>query len=79
MQRASIPALARRSGLGVDVEWVVFGPVHRLGPLDGTRPSYGAGRAAGRASCAAGRGGTSRSWSTAQAGRIRTGPAAWCW
>jgi UDP-2,3-diacylglucosamine pyrophosphatase LpxH len=36
MQRASIPALTqvvRR--LGVDAEWVVFGHVHRLGPLRG--------------------------------------------
>jgi hypothetical protein len=34
MRRASIPALARvvRS-LGVDADWVVFGHVHRLGPL----------------------------------------------
>jgi UDP-2,3-diacylglucosamine pyrophosphatase LpxH len=34
MRRASIPALARVvDRLGVDAEWVVFGHVHRLGPL----------------------------------------------
>jgi UDP-2,3-diacylglucosamine pyrophosphatase LpxH len=34
MRRASIPALARVvHRLGVDAEWVVFGHVHRLGPL----------------------------------------------
>jgi hypothetical protein len=34
MRRASIPALARVvRGLGVDADWVVFGHVHRLGPL----------------------------------------------
>jgi hypothetical protein len=36
MRRASIPALARVvHRLGIDAEWVVFGHVHRLGPLDG--------------------------------------------
>ena len=36
MRRASIPALARVVySLGVDAEWVLFGHVHRLGPLDG--------------------------------------------
>jgi UDP-2,3-diacylglucosamine pyrophosphatase LpxH len=39
MQRASIPALARVvRRLGVDAEWVVFGHVHRLGPLPGDDP-----------------------------------------
>jgi hypothetical protein len=39
MQRASIPALARVvHRLGVDAEWVVFGHVHRLGPLPGDDP-----------------------------------------
>jgi UDP-2,3-diacylglucosamine pyrophosphatase LpxH len=34
MRRASIPALARVvHRLGVDAEWVIFGHVHRLGPL----------------------------------------------
>jgi UDP-2,3-diacylglucosamine pyrophosphatase LpxH len=34
MRRASIPALARVvRRLGVDADWVVFGHVHRLGPL----------------------------------------------
>jgi UDP-2,3-diacylglucosamine pyrophosphatase LpxH len=34
MQRASIPALARVvRELGVDADWVVFGHVHRLGPI----------------------------------------------
>jgi UDP-2,3-diacylglucosamine pyrophosphatase LpxH len=34
MRRASIPALARVArALGVDAAWVVFGHVHRLGPL----------------------------------------------
>jgi hypothetical protein len=38
MRRASIPALARvvhRLGIGAD--WVVFGHVHRVGPLSGDR------------------------------------------
>lgn len=36
MRRASIPALARVVySLGIDAEWVLFGHVHRLGPLDG--------------------------------------------
>ena len=36
MRRASIPALARVVySLGVDADWVLFGHVHRLGPLDG--------------------------------------------
>lgn len=36
MRRASIPALLHVAGrLGVDAEWVVFGHVHRLGPLPG--------------------------------------------
>jgi UDP-2,3-diacylglucosamine pyrophosphatase LpxH len=36
MRRASMPALARVvHQLGVDAEWVIFGHVHRLGPLPG--------------------------------------------
>ena len=36
MRRASIPALVRVVySLGVDADWVLFGHVHRLGPLDG--------------------------------------------
>ena len=36
MRRASIPALARVvHRLGVDAEWVIFGHVHRCGPLPG--------------------------------------------
>jgi UDP-2,3-diacylglucosamine pyrophosphatase LpxH len=36
MRRASIPALARVvNRLGVDADWVVFGHVHRCGPLPG--------------------------------------------
>lgn len=39
MRRASIPALARAvHRLGVCAEWVVFGHVHRLGPLPGDDP-----------------------------------------
>jgi hypothetical protein len=36
MRRASLPALARVvHRLGVDAEWVLFGHVHRLGPVPG--------------------------------------------
>jgi predicted phosphodiesterase len=36
MRRASIPALSHVVGrLGVDADWVLFGHVHRLGPLAG--------------------------------------------
>ena len=36
MRRASIPALARVVySLGIDADWVLFGHVHRLGPLHG--------------------------------------------
>jgi hypothetical protein len=36
MRRASIPALSHVVGrLGVEAEWVLFGHVHRLGPLAG--------------------------------------------
>ncbi|MDQ2760416.1 MAG: metallophosphoesterase [Actinomycetota bacterium] len=39
MRYASIPALARVvHRLGVDAEWVLFGHVHRLGPLFGDDP-----------------------------------------
>jgi len=44
MQRAGIPALARVArNLGVDAEWVLFGHVHRLGPLPGDRPEQWGG------------------------------------
>jgi hypothetical protein len=40
VRRASIPALARVvHRLGVDADWVVFGHVHRLGPLAGDDPA----------------------------------------
>jgi hypothetical protein len=40
MSRASIPALAQVARrLGIDAEWVIFGHVHRLGPLPGDRPA----------------------------------------
>ena len=40
MRRASIPALARVvHRLGVEADWVLFGHVHRCGPLEGDRPS----------------------------------------
>jgi Calcineurin-like phosphoesterase len=36
MRRASLPAISHVVGrLGVDAEWVLFGHVHRLGPLPG--------------------------------------------
>ena len=39
MQRASIPAMARvAERLGVDADWVLFGHVHRLGPLPEDAP-----------------------------------------
>jgi hypothetical protein len=39
MRRASVPALARVvHRLGVDADWVIFGHVHRCGPLDGDDP-----------------------------------------
>jgi UDP-2,3-diacylglucosamine pyrophosphatase LpxH len=39
MRRASIPALARVvHRLGVDADWVIFGHVHRRGPLAGDDP-----------------------------------------
>jgi UDP-2,3-diacylglucosamine pyrophosphatase LpxH len=39
MRRASIPALGRVvHRLGVDAEWVIFGHVHRRGPLSGDDP-----------------------------------------
>jgi UDP-2,3-diacylglucosamine pyrophosphatase LpxH len=41
MRRASMPALARVvHRLGVPAEWVVFGHVHRLGPLRGDNPEF---------------------------------------
>jgi hypothetical protein len=40
MRRASIPALARVvHRLGIEADWVLFGHVHRLGPLAGDRLS----------------------------------------
>ena len=40
MRRASIPALARVvHRLGVEADWVLFGHVHRCGPLEGDSPS----------------------------------------
>ena len=40
MRRASIPALARVvHRLGVDADWVIFGHVHRCGPLSGDDPA----------------------------------------
>jgi UDP-2,3-diacylglucosamine pyrophosphatase LpxH len=45
MRHASIPAMARvAQRLGIDADFVIFGHVHRLGPLAGDRwPSPGAG------------------------------------
>jgi hypothetical protein len=44
MRRASIPALARVvHRLGVDADWVVFGHVHRCGPLPVDQPASWAG------------------------------------
>jgi hypothetical protein len=41
VRRASIPALARVAHrLGVDADWVVFGHVHRCGPLAGDDRQY---------------------------------------
>jgi predicted phosphodiesterase len=40
MRRAAIPALVRVTrSLGVDADWIVFGHVHRLGPLDSDKPA----------------------------------------
>ena len=40
MQRASIPALARVAHrLGIEADWVLFGHVHRPGPLAGDDPA----------------------------------------
>ncbi len=45
MLRASIPAMARvAERLRVDAEWVIFGHVHRLGPLPGDDPARWCGR-----------------------------------
>ena len=44
MRRASIPAMARVvHRLGIDAEWVVFGHVHRCGPLAGDDPRQWSG------------------------------------
>jgi UDP-2,3-diacylglucosamine pyrophosphatase LpxH len=41
MRRAAMPALARVvHRLGVEADWVVFGHVHRLGPLAGDDPAF---------------------------------------
>jgi Calcineurin-like phosphoesterase len=40
MRRAAIPALLRVTrSLGVDADWILFGHVHRLGPLDSDKPT----------------------------------------
>jgi len=44
MMRASIPALARvTQRLGVDADWVIFGHVHRRGPLAADNPGIWSG------------------------------------
>jgi calcineurin-like phosphoesterase family protein len=44
MQRFSIPALVTViEHLGIDADWVLFGHVHRLGPLPGDDPAQWAG------------------------------------
>jgi UDP-2,3-diacylglucosamine pyrophosphatase LpxH len=44
MRRASMPALARVvARLGIDADWIVFGHVHRLGPLADDEPTFWAG------------------------------------
>ncbi len=44
MRRASIPALARvTQRLGVDADWVIFGHVHRRGPLAADNPASWSG------------------------------------
>jgi UDP-2,3-diacylglucosamine pyrophosphatase LpxH len=44
MLRASMPALARVvHRLGIDADWIVFGHVHRLGPLPGDAPAFWTG------------------------------------
>jgi hypothetical protein len=44
MRRASIPAIARVvHRLRIDADWVVFGHVHRVGPLADDEPSEWAG------------------------------------
>ena len=46
MRRASIPALGRVvHRLGIDADWVVFGHVHRCGPLSGDDPAEWTGPA----------------------------------
>ena len=47
MRRAALPAMARVvERLGIDADWVVFGHVHRRGPIgDEPWPAAGAGRA----------------------------------
>jgi hypothetical protein len=50
MQRAGIPALVRVvRRLGVDAGWVVFGHLHRLGPLPDDRPPQWQGTGGGPA------------------------------
>jgi UDP-2,3-diacylglucosamine pyrophosphatase LpxH len=48
VRRASIPTLADVAArLGVDADWILFGHVHRLGPLAGDRPADWQGPGAG--------------------------------
>ena len=76
MRRASIPALGRVAHrLGVEADWVLFGHVHRCGPLDGDDPADWLGPPGARASSTAAAGSTSRCSSTTRARRTRTGRA----
>jgi Calcineurin-like phosphoesterase len=48
MRRAAIPALVRVTrSLGVDADWILFGHVHRLGPLDSDKPAEWRGTGGG--------------------------------
>ncbi len=41
MRRAALPAMAHvLAQLGIGADWVIFGHVHRLGPLDSDRPAH---------------------------------------
>jgi hypothetical protein len=74
---ASIPALAHvTQRLGVDAEFVVFGHVHRLGPVQVTTIRIGGVRAGDRGSSIPGHGSTSRCSCTGPPRRITTGRAA---
>ena len=76
MQRASIRrSRASLRRLGVDADWVVFGHVHRLGPLAGDdRRAVARPRRPTASSRTPARGCTSRCWFTAPGRRTRTGP-----